>query len=310
MVEVERQENTSEEEWAAAGSGDVLAGVQGSRVDVAVVQWASDEATRLGTRLRLVHVIDTGGLMTPYSALATSSSSFTDHLKREAEALVAGGAEQASERHPDLVVRTAVLWGLPSGTLVELSKDARRLVIGGSRPTHLERLLLGSVAVPVVAHARCAAVVVPEGDAVGALSHIVVGVDGSSGSAVAVEMAFETAAAGGSDITCVIGWDAKPSSGVVVFEQYVEGAAKAEANCLAVAHEVVDPLAARYPDVHAEVVVRRGNPADVIVETAAEVSADLVVVGSRGHGGFVGLLLGSVSRRVVDRAGSVVVIAH
>lgn len=183
-------------------------------------------------------------------------------------------------------------------------------MIGGSRTAHLERMLLGSVAVPVVAHARCPVVVVPDGTEVAAPSRILVGVDGSAGSAMAVETAFETAAASGSAVTCVMGWSAELSSGVVVFEPYAQEVAKVEADCLAVAHEVVDPVAARHRDVPVDVVVRHGNPADVVVKAAEEVGADLVVIGSRGHGGFVGLLMGSVSRRVVDRAGRVVIVAH
>lgn len=310
MVKVGGHESTQHERHASEGPEGVLAGVSGSRVDAAVVEWASDEAVRLETPLRLVHVVDTGGLMTPYPALMAGAPNLSENLEREAQALLTSAATRARERHPDLVVLTRVLWGLPSASLVELSTDARRLVIGGSRPTALERVLLGSVALPVVAHARCPVAVVPEGAAVAALSHVVVGVDGSSCSAVALETAFETAAAGGSALTCVIGWNAELSSGISVFEAYAQGAAKVESDCLAVAHEVIDPVAARYAHVPVEVVVRRGHPADVIVKTAADVGADLVVVGSRGRGGFIGLLLGSVSRRVVHRAGLVVLVAH
>jgi len=56
--------------------------------------------------------------------------------------------------------------------------------------------------------------------------------------------------------------------------------------------------------------VRHGAPARAVLEEAAEQDADLVVVGSRGLGGFRGLLLGSVSRHVVQHAGRVVVIAR
>ena len=58
--------------------------------------------------------------------------------------------------------------------------------------------------------------------------------------------------------------------------------------------------AARHPGVNVDVLVRHGPVARAVVEVAAELDADLVVVGRRGSGGFRGLLLGSVSRRVVE----------
>ena len=56
--------------------------------------------------------------------------------------------------------------------------------------------------------------------------------------------------------------------------------------------------------------MRHGGPETAVLEAADELDADLVVVGSRGLGGFRGLLLGSVSRRVVERAHRVVVVVH
>lgn len=310
MASGTRQSGSTGEPNVGEGAGEVLAAVHGSDADTPVVQWASDEAVRLGTELRLVHVIDPGMQFTPYPALMAGAPNLADDLEREAEEILARAGDVARARHPDLDIRTSVPWGPPGGSLRDLSTDARRLVIGGSRSAHLERMILGSVAVPVIAHARCPVVVVPDGTDAVVPSRIVVGVDGSKGSLVAVEAAFETAAASGCAVTGVIGWSAELSSGVVVYEPYAQDVAKVEADGLAVAHEVVDPVAARYPQVPVDVIVRHGSPADVVVDAAAEVGADLVVVGSRGHGGFVGLLLGSVSRRVVDRAGRVVMVAH
>ncbi len=289
---------------------EVLAGVHGSDTDTCVVQWAADEAVRLGADLRLVHVIDPGMQFTPYPALMAGAPNLAEDLERGAETILAAACEVAHARHPDLVVHTSVPWGPPGGSLRELSTDARRLVIGGSRAAHLERMLLGSVAVPVVAHARCPVVVVPDGTAVAAPSHVVVGVDGSAGSVVAIETAFEIAAASGAAVTCVMGWSTEVVLGMVVTESFAKEVPEIEADCRAVADAVIAPVAARNPGVAVDVVVRHGNPADAIIEVAHEVGADVVVVGSRGHGGFVGLLLGSVSRRVVDHAGRVVIVAH
>ncbi len=292
------------------GTAEVLAGLNGSTFDAGVVDWASDEASRLGAALRLVHVVDPGVQLTPYPALIAGSPTLAEDLELEAETLLARGADRARSRHPSLELHTSVPWGPQGGALVELSADAVRLVIGGSRAAPLERILLGSVAVPVIAHARCPVAVVPDGVTVEDPGQIVVGVDGSTGSEAAVEVAFATAAASGGRVTCVMGWTTEVTLGVVVVESWAQGVPEIEADCRALTHAVIDPVAARHPEVPVDVVVRHGAPAHVIVEVADEVGADLVVVGSRGHGGFVGLLLGSVSRRVVDRAGRVVVVAH
>jgi nucleotide-binding universal stress UspA family protein len=72
--------------------------------------------------------------------------------------------------------------------------------------------------------------------------------------------------------------------------------------------EVVETLAT--PDRPVEGVVIRGRPASVIVDEAAAFEADLVVVGSRGHGRVATLVLGSVSGEVVDHASCPVLVAR
>ena len=98
--------------------------------------------------------------------------------------------------------------------------------------------------------------------------------------------------------------------GVVVTERSSERWAAVEERYAALGHRTVDPVAARHPGVDVDVMVRHGSPARAVVEAAAELEVDLVVVGSRGLGGFKGLLLGSVCRRVVEHAGRVVVVVH
>ena len=98
--------------------------------------------------------------------------------------------------------------------------------------------------------------------------------------------------------------------GVVVTERSSERWAAVEQRYTDLGHRTLDPAAVRHPGVTADVVVRHGSPARAVVEAAAELDVDLVVVGRRGLGGFRGLLLGSVSRRVVEHAGRVVIVVH
>ena len=64
----------------------------------------------------------------------------------------------------------------------------------------------------------------------------------------------------------------------------------------------------KYPDVEVEALLAEGRPAAVLIGVSA--TAQLVVVGSRGHGGFVGLLLGSVGQHLLHHAACPVIIAH
>ena len=295
---------------AIGTAGAVVVGIDGSAADEALVAWAADEADRLGAPLRLVHSIDPGVQMTPYDALASGSPSMAEQLDQDAHQLLHAAATRARTRHPELDVATNVPWGPAAAALVRLSDGALRMVVGGPARGRLERILLGSVALPVVAHAHCPVVVIPAGTTVTTPSRIVVGVDGSEVSGRAVELALSTAEKCGATVTCVLGWNLEVHAGVVVTERSSAHWAAVEQRYASLGHRTLDPVAARHPGVDVTVAVRHGSPAKAVIEAAAELGADLVVIGSRGLGGFRGLLLGSVSRRVVENAGCVVAVVH
>ncbi len=288
----------------------VVAGLDGSRADESVTAWAADEAARTGRPLRLAHAIEPGFQLTPYEAVLGELPSLSEQMRAVGHDLVAAAAERVAGRHPGLVVEPVVDWGPPAAALVDLSDGAAWLVLGSPERSRLERALLGSVTRAAVAHARCPVAVVPSGHEVQPPRRVVVGVDGSPGSVRAARLAVTTAAAAGGSVTCVIGWTVEVVDGVVVTEPGTAHWAAVEERHSRLVHEAVDPVAAAHPDVPVEVVVRHGGAWRVVVDLAEEQGADLVVVGSRGHGGFTGLLLGSVSRKVIERAGTVVAVAH
>jgi nucleotide-binding universal stress UspA family protein len=133
---------------------------------------------------------------------------------------------------------------------------------------------------------------------------VVVGVDGSPSSVQALRWALGQARLTGAAVRAVTTWDFPASYGWAVSVDDVdwEGAART------VLERAVKEAAGADATVPVEQVVVRGHPAQVLVEVAA--GADLLVVGSRGHGGFAGLLLGSVSQHVVAHASSPVVVVH
>jgi len=140
------------------------------------------------------------------------------------------------------------------------------------------------------------------------IKRIIVGVDGSDSSKSALEWAYNEAAHHSAAITviAVFGPPALPMSppyGSVPPEGYESQPRKGALDLL---EQLTSPLEAKTPAVDIRTVVEEGNPAKVLIERSKE--ADLLVVGSRGHGGFAGMLLGSVSHHLVAHADCPVVV--
>jgi nucleotide-binding universal stress UspA family protein len=129
---------------------------------------------------------------------------------------------------------------------------------------------------------------------------IVVGVDGSPGSRKALTWAAAEAAEHGSDLVVVNVWEhtlLPPAGSVSVSERYVPDPSQRTADELI---QVIKEELGDEPPVFVQPVVKQGRPAKVLIEESA--NADMLVVGPRGHGGFVGLVLGSVSQHVAAYA--------
>jgi nucleotide-binding universal stress UspA family protein len=136
-------------------------------------------------------------------------------------------------------------------------------------------------------------------------SRIVVGVDGSAASMRALMWALGQAEATGAVVEAVCAWDIPTG--------YGEGPTVLDGEDLAVAAErslaaAVEPVAAEHPAARVQRRALRGHPAAVLLDQAKD--ADLLVVGSHGHGGFVGALLGSVSLHCVHHATCPVVVVR
>jgi nucleotide-binding universal stress UspA family protein len=135
---------------------------------------------------------------------------------------------------------------------------------------------------------------------VSAWKNIVVGVDGSPGSRTALTWAAAEAADHGADLVVVNVWEhtlLPPAGSVSVSERYVPDPSQRTAEELL---QVIKEVLGEEPPVLVQPQVKQGRPAKVLIE--ASESADLLVVGKRGHGGFAGLVLGSVSQHVAAYA--------
>jgi len=132
---------------------------------------------------------------------------------------------------------------------------------------------------------------------------VVVGVDGSPSSRRALRWALRQAEATGMKVVAVYAWRAPTGYGTgVMVMPGVQWADEARASL----ESTVEAAAAKWPHVTIEQRVLEGHPAEILLNQTED--ADLLVVGSRGHGGFVGALLGSVSNHCVHHATCPVVV--
>jgi nucleotide-binding universal stress UspA family protein len=127
--------------------------------------------------------------------------------------------------------------------------------------------------------------------------HIVAGIDGSESSIEALQWAARQAQVTGATLEVITTWDWPTSWGwtMPLPEDY-----DPVADAQAVLDSAVEPIRKAYPGVDVQTRAIEGHPAPALV--AASSAADLLVVGSRGHGQFAGMLLGSVSEYCVRNA--------
>jgi nucleotide-binding universal stress UspA family protein len=133
---------------------------------------------------------------------------------------------------------------------------------------------------------------------------IVVGVDRSECARNALRFAIEEARLHGAVLHVVHAWEVPylPVAGAPMFA--LGALPELEQSAQVEAEHALEPILEGVDTSGVEISphVVRGSAAHVLLETAADVDADLLVVGSRGHGGFTGLLLGSVSQQCVHHA--------
>ncbi|NUT92886.1 MAG: universal stress protein [Saccharothrix sp.] len=272
----------------------VVVGVDGSASALAAVAWAAREARRRRVPLKLVHayLVPARG----YPEIVLTGHEVRQALEDQGRRWLVE-AEAAARAAADVEVEVALEHSGAAGAMVWESERARLVVLGSRGLGGFTGLVVGSVAVAVAAHGKCPVVVVRGGDH--ADGPVVVGVDGSPASEEAVDFAFEAASARGVPLKAVHAWtdflvDGPYGSRLTVDWAEVEAA---EQRLLA---ERLAGRAEKYPDVVVQRLVVRDRPVRALLAEAE--GAGLLVVGSRGHGGFTGMLLGSTSQALVHHA--------
>lgn len=203
-------------------------------------------------------------------------------------------------------VTPLVVNDLPARALLEASGDAELLVVGGRGMGGFKALLVGSVSHQVVSHAPCPVAVVHSSWTPEATSgRVVVAVDGSENSLQALEWAVRDAAARGAALEVVHAWSVPNTAGFPYSGMVFEPAPFKEAADRVLA-EALGRADVSVLDQPPTAIALEGHPASAVLDHAE--GADLLVIGSRGLGGFKGLLLGSVSQRLAQYATCPVVV--
>ncbi|MFC0037174.1 universal stress protein [Actinomadura rayongensis] len=272
----------------------VVVGYDGSAASETALRWAAREARLRGLPLTVCHAWEI------FMAAGPMAFPVAD-LEAAAREVLSGGAARARALHPD--VHAELGRGPAAQILLRAAAGADLLVVGSRGHGGFAGLLLGAVPAQVAGHASCPVVVVradsPAGDGT-----VVVGVDGSASSVEALAAAFAVADARGAPLLALLARPAAEASGTFGPPVDADGIAGLAAERLA---RLLDPWRAEYPNVAVQSEVVTGAPRDVLLAAAKD--AGLIVVGSRGTGGFRGLLLGSVSEALLHHAPCPVAVA-
>lgn len=297
----------------------VLVGVDGSAPSLYALDWAVAEANRLGWPVHIVCAyslpsftaasLDGGYAALDDTAILEGAKSILEEAKDRARA---AGAE----------VTASVTTGDPAGVLVEMSRQYGLAVVGTRGRGGFTGRLLGTVSSALPAHARCPVVVVPfteEKEQAPAsetlqgvgfeergnrplvpIRRVVVGVDGSQTAEKALRAAIRQARLWESELVAVAGVPVGSNVGMLSWLPAAVDHDAVLADVTEGLNVIVDRVLKDYPGTTVRRIVLDGTGAELLTEFS--VASDLVVVGSRGRGGFTGLLLGSTSQAVLHHS--------
>jgi nucleotide-binding universal stress UspA family protein len=287
----------------------VVVGVDGSPGSKVAVQWAARDAELRNVPLTLVHVVPaTAGTWLESSLVPAWMRGQRERGRQLVDEALKIATESCQRGSAKIDCQMPSAMTVPA--LVDLSKDADLVVVGCLGTGTLRGRHMGSVSSGLVHHAHCPVAVIHDGvqlNADVARAPVLVGIDGSRESELATAIAFDEASRRKVGLTALHAW-----SDVSVFDAIVSLPGPGWPALRAVQDETLAERLAgwgeRYPDVPVSRLIARDEPASGIVH--ASKSAQLVVVGGHGRGGFAGMLLGSVSAAVVLLARVPVIVAR
>ena len=287
----------------------VVVGVDGSPGSKVAVQWAARDAELRNVPLTLVHAVPaTAGTWLESSLVPMWMRGQRERGRQVLDEALKIAEESCQRGSAQIDCQMPCAMTVPA--LVDLSKDADLVVVGCLGTGTLRGRHMGSVSSGLVYHAHCPVAVIHDGvqlNADAAQAPVLVGIDGSRESELATAIAFDEASRRKVGLAALHAW-----SDVSVFDSIVSLPGPGWPALRAIEDELLAERLAgwgeSYPDVPVSRLVARDKPASAIVD--ASESAQLVVVGGHGRGGFAGMVLGSVSAAVVLLARVPVIVAR
>ena len=284
--------------------GPVVVALDGSPHSAHTLEWGVAEAVRRRADVVLARVVDDD-----WQAMAWSWYPVIDRvdLGAEVEEYLTEQRVRVRELHPGVTVRVRVLRGKVVPALRQLSTDAQLLVVG-ARPRY-GRSRTGATGSHLAAHARCAVAVIraDAGHPLQPDAPVVVGVDGSSASLAAAHVAAHEAWMRGRPLVVVHARPTIPDPFGIGSVPPLATSDESDPTHKA-ARVVADTLREENAGLDVRLDLVDEHPADALVGLGR--GAALLVVGSRGLGGFRGMLLGSISSAVVREATGPVLVVH
>lgn len=273
----------------------IVVGVDGEASGWRALDWAIEEARMRGLPLRVVHVWRLPFLTPAESASDAARERLADACRLPGQEIL----DEAGKRCADAGVtgELSLLEGQPADALLSASAGADQLVVGDHRDGSSRWPRLGSVSSAVSRRAVVPTTVV-RGDSASRHGRVVVGVDGSITSEHALRRAAVEADARGAELVALVAWQLREPALIDLQLPPVPSVEEVSAQARGRLTEVVRRVLPGRTDV--QVRVEHDAPATALMSAAA--SADLLVVGTRGLGGFSRMLLGSVSSPCVHRA--------
>ena len=289
----------------------IIVGVDGSEQSQAALGWALGQAELVGADLVLAHTWNPDSYAAPAMAGVVPDMIQAGALNDEAEGLAQAWLNDlvaATVARTTASVSGVLASGSPAGHILDLSAQATMVVVGNRGRGGLRSAVLGSTSQQIAHHAQCPVVVVRD-SATATANQVVVGVDGSPASLVALREAFAQAKLRGASLLMVHAWSTSFAGTLVNSGQDFDRVRASEVDeGWALLNQSLAELQATDQSVEIIERLEQASPAAAIIEASKE--AVLTVVGSRGRGGFAGLVLGSVSGSVLAHADSAVMVVR
>lgn len=284
----------------------ILVGVDGSDASYKAVWWAANYVHHAGLTLHIVCAYSLPSYAAVSFDVTYTSMGDDKAAHNDAQTILAKAKAIADEQ--GVQATTLIVTGDTASVFIELSHNYNLIVIGNRGKGGLAERMLGTTSSSLPAAAYCPVVVIPYTDDSGKIMHlnntikrVVVGADESKWGIKALDTAAEFANQWGATLTVLSAVpdlsSISPAGVNSIDEEEQNTVMESYLDDLKVR---MRPLHQKYPDLDIKESVVEGSAIEAL--TQASMTNDVVVVGSRGRGGFTGLIFGSVSQGLIQHA--------